>query len=715
MVRAPRPPAPVAERRRLVDLLHARALVHVLLEGGHVALVVLLEVIVLVDAEAELDHAVDAGAEGVGVVEREARGEHGGLEQQEHEILDGLVALVRVAALLELRHDGVVGVDLHGLLRGHVAAHGVVAEGLGLHDALHVGGPPVLARHQHAGGVHDAVAHQHLLHLVPEHVLHEAAEPLERRLLLLLLLLLLLRLLQRQPLLGGAHQLLAIVLLELLHGVLVDRVHHEEHLDALLLQHLEEGGVLHGLLALARDVVDVLLALLHAGHVVLEGGLLLARLGGVVAEEVRELGAVLRVLVDAELEVLAERLVELGVVVLVLGNLGEHLQALLHDVLLDDLEDLVLLEHLAGDVEGEILGVDDALDEGQPLGDDLLAVVHDEHAADVELDVVALLLAVEEVEGRALGGKEHGLELELALHREVLDREVLLPIIGERLVEGGVLVLGDLVGVAHPDGLLLVHELPLVADLLDLLGLLLLLLIGDLLDLALLVLALLGLLLLVVGDLLLGGLLGPQGDGVGDELGVLLDEVLEAALLEVLELVLLHVEHDLAPALDLLVLGLGDGEGAAGVGLPDVAHIVIVLGSDDDLLGHEVGRVEADAELADHGDVRASGESLHEGLGAGAGDGAEIVDEISLGHADAGVLDGQGVVGLVGHNVDEQLGLGIELALVGQALEADLVERIGGVRDELAEEDLLVGVEGVDNQRQELVNLRLESERLRKR
>jgi len=65
--------------------------------------------------------------------------------------------------------------------------------------------------------------------------------------------------------------------------------------------------------------------------------------------------------------------------------------------------------------------------------------------------------------------------------------------------------------------------------------------------------------------------------------------------------------------------------------------------------------------------------------------------------------------------VDEQLGLGIELALVGQALEADLVERIGGVRDELAEEDLLVGVEGVDNQRQELVNLRLESERLRKR
>ena len=107
---------------------------------------------------------------------------------------------------------------------------------------------------------------------------------------------------------------------------------------------------------------------------------------------------------DTELEVLAERLVELGEVVLVLGDLGEDLHALLHDVLADDLEDLVLLERLAGDVKREVLGVDYALDEVEVLGDEVLAVVHDEDAADVELDVVALLLGLEEVEGCAEEG-----------------------------------------------------------------------------------------------------------------------------------------------------------------------------------------------------------------------------------------------------------------------------------------------------------------------
>jgi len=40
---------------------------------------------------------------------------------------------------------------------------------------------------------------------------------------------------------------------------------------------------------------------------------------------------------------------------------------------------------------------------------------------------------------------------------------------------------------------------------------------------------------------------------------------------------------------------------------------------------------------------------------------------------------------------------------------------IGGVGDELAEEDLLVGVEGVDDEREQLVDLRLEGEGLRLR
>lgn len=419
---------------------------------------------------------MDAGRKGGGVLEAEARGEERGVEEEEDEVLDGLVVLVCGDLLAELRDDGVVGVDLERLLAGHVGGHAGVAERLRLHDALHVGGPAVLGGHEGAGRGDEALGDEDLLDLVREDVLDRLAEALVELLLLGLLLLLLLGLLELEVLLGDAHELVPVKVLELLDGVLVDGLRHVEHLEVAALEALDEGRRLDGLLALAGDVVDVLLALLHAGDVVLERGHLVVGLGRVEAEQLGELGAVLGVLVDPELEVLAERLVERLEVVLVLGDLAEQLEALLHEVLADDLQDLVLLEHLTRDVEGEVLGVDHALDEPEPLGDELAAVVRDEHAAHVQLDVVGLLLALEEVEGRAAGDEQHRAELELALDGEVLDGEVVLPVVGDGLVERGVLLLGDLGGVADPQRLLLVDLDPLVRDDLLLLGLLLLLL-----------------------------------------------------------------------------------------------------------------------------------------------------------------------------------------------------------------------------------------------
>ena len=150
-------------------------------------------------------------------------------------------------------------------------------------------------------------------------------------------------------------------------------------------------------------------------------------------------------------------LVELLVVVLVLGDLLEELHALLDDVLADDLQDLALLEHLTRDVEGQILGVDNTLDEVKVVGDQVFAVVHDEHTAHVELDVVLLFLVLEHVEGCALGYKQQGTELKLALDGEVLNGQVVLPVVGETLVELSVFLLGDIVWVTGPDGLHLVQ------------------------------------------------------------------------------------------------------------------------------------------------------------------------------------------------------------------------------------------------------------------
>lgn len=101
---------------------------------------------------------------------------------------------------------------------------------------------------------------------------------------------------------------------------------------------------------------------------------------------------------DTELDVLAEGLVELAEVVLVLSNFSDEVEGLLDNVFADNLEDLVLLECLTRDVEREVFRVDNTLDEVEILRDKVLAIVHNEDAADIELDVIALLLGFEEIE-----------------------------------------------------------------------------------------------------------------------------------------------------------------------------------------------------------------------------------------------------------------------------------------------------------------------------
>ena len=273
-----------------------------------------------------------------------------------------------------------------------------------------------------------------LLDLVAEDVLEALGEALVLLLLLLALSLLLVGLLELEVL-GDVDELLAIELLKLSHGVLVNGVNKEENLEALVLECVKEGRLLDSLEGLAGDVVHLLLVLRHAGDVVGEGGELLARLGGVESQELSKLVAVLGVLVDTKLDVLAEGRVELVELLTVLSDLVEELESLLDDVLADDLHDLVLLESLTRQVEGKVLGVDDTLDEAEPLGDQVSSIIGDEDTADVELDVVLGLLGLEEVEGSALGNEEDGTELELTLNREVLDGKVVLPVVGEGLVE----------------------------------------------------------------------------------------------------------------------------------------------------------------------------------------------------------------------------------------------------------------------------------------
>merc|ERR1711976_897094 len=229
---------------------------------------------------------------------------------------------------------------------------------------------------------------------------------------------------------------------------------------------------------------------------------------------------------------------------------------------------------ISGDVKREILGVNNTLDKVEILRDELLTVVHDEDSPDIELDVVLALLVLKQVKRSSLGDEEKSSELELTLHREMFDSQMLLPVIGQRFVELSILISRDVIRRPGPDWLGLVQLLIFCILLLD--GLLFLLvfvflvgilILSDILDLWFIFLGLLSFLLLILSliitDLLFSLLLDQESDGVANELGVLLDNLLDLLLLEVLSLILLHVQDNLGSSAHGFPVAWLDGEGTS--------------------------------------------------------------------------------------------------------------------------------------------------------
>ena len=204
-----------------------------------------------------------------------------------------------------------------------------------------------------------------------------------------------------------------------------------------------------------------------------------------------------------------------------------------------------------------------------------------------------------------------------------------------------------------------------------------------------------------------------QLNRIRDEFRVLLDDILDLFLLEVFELVLLEVETYLGATTKRGALGIGGyGESPTSRRLPDVLFVIVVLGQNLDALGNEVGGVETDTELTNHGNIGTSAHSLHETLqqelatgghgrevktylGSGLGNGTKVVDHVSFGHTDTGIPDTEDLVLLVGTDADVKLLFGVEDGGIGQGRVTDFVESIRTVGDQFTQKDLLIGVEGV--------------------
>ena len=80
-----------------------------------------------------------------------------------------------------------------------------------------------------------------------------------------------------------------------------------------------------------------------------------------------------------------------------------------------------------------------------------------------------------------------------------------------------------------------------------------------------------------------------------------------------------------------------------------------MFGDKGHFLSHQIGWIKPDTKLANHGDISASLQSLHECFGPGLGDGAQVINQIGLGHPNAGVHDGEGLILLVRYEINVQL------------------------------------------------------------
>ena len=144
-------------------------------------------------------------------------------------------------------------------------------------------------------------------------------------------------------------------------GVLIHGLSQEEHLVPLPWQPLHGGGDLHLVLRATGHVEDVLLPVLHPPDVLDEAGCVLGH---------------------TELDVGGELGPEGGM--LAVRDPLDHVQHLP-----DRLKGLVLLQHLPGDVGGQVVTIRDSLDKAEVAGHHVLEVMGAEDPVDVETGVLS--------------------------------------------------------------------------------------------------------------------------------------------------------------------------------------------------------------------------------------------------------------------------------------------------------------------------------------
>ena len=314
------------------------------------------------------------------------------------------------------------------------------------------------------------------------------------------------------------------------------------------------------------------------------------------------------------------------------------------------------LQHLAGDVERQVFRVHHAADEAQPVRQQA-GFIGDEHAPDVQTQM-RVAIAFDHVERFHAGDEQETKIFEHPLGAPMQRCPWLVEEMAQVAVEFLEVLFADLGFRFPPERGAFVG----------------------------------GFVLAVAGD----------GDRQGDVIGPFADDGFQAHRLQEFFRVRFHVQDDFGAR--GVFLRWRQGELPRALGRPNEGFFG--PGStrrDFDTVGDHEGGIEADAKLADQAGAILGvgrGEFFAEGFGAGAGDGAKIVDQVLARHADAVVGDQDGAGLFVRHDADFRFRGRGEFG-IGQGFEAAAIAGVGGVGHKFAQENLAFGVERMDDEVQE--------------
>ena len=427
---------------------------------------------------------------------------------------------------------------------------------------------------------------------------------------------------------------------------------------------------------LAGGEVDFGLPLRHARDILLQRHVLLL-LGGHEEQQILERVLVRAVfLIDAVLELEPERTVKFFIrLPLVL----EHFLQLGRNLALhpfgDGAELAIVLEHLTRDVEREVGAVHEPAHEAEIVGEQILALVHDQDAGGVELEPLLEVAAVIVIR-RVLRDEEQRLVGRPALGFLADDLQGCLEVEELLAVESRIFFLRHLRGGALPDRRHAVERAILRHRFIG-----------------------------VVGALFETLFRHLHFDGVTNVVAVFLHELDETVALEILAVLLLfgiRLEVQRHDRTDPCLLAGLDRVAVHPGGFPAPCLLGALRAAlDDDALRHHEGGVEAHAELPDDIHILVLFFGLLERERTALRDGAEIALEFFARHAAAVVGDGQRPLFLICRETDDQI-----LALYGDARvgERPIVQFVAGVArigDELPQKNFLVRVDGIDHHLQQ--------------